>query len=205
MFMDAATNALKAAREGEWLKDMRGNLAMMATVITTMTFQAGLNPPGGFVQNEEKGVVDCPKPNEKINDHNQACPGDSVYAAAHTDQYFKFMGSNSISFFASLCVCLWLVSGLPLNRGIPTLLLAMLMCISLLSLAYTYLYGGAMPIPESNSNQRAFGDVYILFSLVVLLSALVFARLVLLGAAVFTKRSNAPTTPSNDTQDNHNT
>ena len=49
MFMDAATNALKAAREGEWLKDMRGNLAMVATVIATVTFQVCLNPPGGVV------------------------------------------------------------------------------------------------------------------------------------------------------------
>nr|AGV40516.1 hypothetical protein [Phaseolus vulgaris] len=31
----------------EWLKDMRGNLSLVATVIATMTFQSALNPPGG--------------------------------------------------------------------------------------------------------------------------------------------------------------
>ncbi|XP_054779808.1 ankyrin repeat-containing protein ITN1-like isoform X2 [Prosopis cineraria] len=35
---------------GDWLEDMRGNLSLVATVISTITFQAVINPPGGFIQ-----------------------------------------------------------------------------------------------------------------------------------------------------------
>ena len=195
---DTAINALKAEPEGAWMEDMRGYLATVATVIATMTFQVGLNPPGGIVQNEEKGVVDCPKPNEKIDYHTQACPGDSVYAAARRNQYFVFMWFNGISFFTSLCVRLWLISGLPLSRRLPTLFLAMVLCISLLSLACTFVYGGSMSIPESNPNARALAGMSTLFFLVGFLGGLVITRFVFLCANICTKGSNASTTPSDD-------
>ncbi|XP_054782380.1 ankyrin repeat-containing protein At5g02620-like [Prosopis cineraria] len=36
--------------EGSWLKEMRGYLSLVSTVIATITFQALINPPGGFIQ-----------------------------------------------------------------------------------------------------------------------------------------------------------
>ena len=33
-----------------WLENMRGNLSLVASIITTMTFQLAMNPPGGIVQ-----------------------------------------------------------------------------------------------------------------------------------------------------------
>ncbi|XP_054779175.1 ankyrin repeat-containing protein BDA1-like [Prosopis cineraria] len=37
---------------GDWLEDMRGNLSLVATVISTITFQAALNPPGSVIQQD---------------------------------------------------------------------------------------------------------------------------------------------------------
>ncbi|TKY64305.1 mitogen-activated protein kinase 15 [Spatholobus suberectus] len=45
--MKSVINWLAYKDENEWLKDMRGNLSLVATVIATMTFQSAINPPGG--------------------------------------------------------------------------------------------------------------------------------------------------------------
>ncbi|RYR24124.1 hypothetical protein Ahy_B02g057616 [Arachis hypogaea] len=107
---------------GEWLKEMRGNLGLMATVIATMAFQNGLNPPGGVIQNGDNGSVACPSPIA----HGQACPGQSVYAAVDRHGYSGFMLTNSISFLFSITTCILVISGVPLGPGYPTLVLAML-------------------------------------------------------------------------------
>ena len=38
--------------QGDWLEETRGSLMVVATVITTITFQPALSPPGGFWQND---------------------------------------------------------------------------------------------------------------------------------------------------------
>ncbi|KAI9119734.1 hypothetical protein K1719_009123 [Acacia pycnantha] len=45
---------------GDWLEDMRGNLSLVATVISTISFQAAINPPGSVIQ---QGI-------RPIDDHN---------------------------------------------------------------------------------------------------------------------------------------
>jgi hypothetical protein len=41
-----------------WLQEMRGWLILLATLAASVTFQAGLNPPGGFWQaNDDQGHV----------------------------------------------------------------------------------------------------------------------------------------------------
>lgn len=37
-----------------WLKEMRGWLMVLATVAASVTYQAGLNPPGGFWQEDDR-------------------------------------------------------------------------------------------------------------------------------------------------------
>ena len=115
-FIETASKWVGTEEKGEWLKDMRGNLAMVATVVATMTFQVGLNPPGGVVQNEKNGLCDCAIELQEYF----ACPGESVFAAADERNFFYFMLSNNISFFSSLMVCLWLMSGLPIYHRFPT-------------------------------------------------------------------------------------
>ncbi|KAJ1387227.1 PGG domain [Sesbania bispinosa] len=42
--------------QGNWIKETRGTLMVVATVIATMTFQSALNPPGGVWQENTKMV-----------------------------------------------------------------------------------------------------------------------------------------------------
>ncbi|XP_057744227.1 uncharacterized protein LOC130962142 [Arachis stenosperma] len=97
---------LATIQGGEWLKEIRGNLAMVASVIATMTFQIGLNPPGGVVQNGDKGFIKCPTP--KGND--QACPGQSVFAFADKD-IFRHGDGAFVGFIALFVVlgCLFIL------------------------------------------------------------------------------------------------
>ncbi|KAG6721308.1 hypothetical protein I3842_03G107700 [Carya illinoinensis] len=43
-------------RQGSWIDETRGTLMLVATVIATVTFQAGLNPPGGVWQDSNNGA-----------------------------------------------------------------------------------------------------------------------------------------------------
>jgi hypothetical protein len=95
----------------KWLKEIRANLGLMATVITTMSFQIILNPPGGVMSirddgNSSKYGSYCKKINNIL-----LCPGQAILDAGYTDIYFAFLVSNTLCFLASLSVCVLLVSG----------------------------------------------------------------------------------------------
>jgi len=68
-------NGELASNQDEWLKDMRGNLSLAATIITTITFQTAINPPGGVTPATESGELKCLE-----NLENNPCPGESVLA-----------------------------------------------------------------------------------------------------------------------------
>ncbi|PNX70969.1 hypothetical protein L195_g057925, partial [Trifolium pratense] len=36
--------------KGKWIEDMKGSIILAASMIATMTFSLGTNPPGGVVQ-----------------------------------------------------------------------------------------------------------------------------------------------------------
>ncbi|XLR52923.1 hypothetical protein HN51_021143 [Arachis hypogaea] len=156
--------------DDEWLKEMRGNLGMIATVIATMAFQNGLNPPGGVVQNGDKGTVSCPTP--KL--HGQACPGQSVYAAVDTHGYTAFMISNSLSFLFSIATCIMVISGSPIGPGYPTLVLAMYMSLSLLLLAVSYVLGAFLLNPHVQTNYSIIIYVIIFVPITILVSFVCF-------------------------------
>ncbi|XP_041006598.1 ankyrin repeat and SAM domain-containing protein 1A-like isoform X2 [Juglans microcarpa x Juglans regia] len=49
--------------QGNWIEETRGTLMVVATVIATMTFQAGITPPGGVWQeNTTTGGSNCSEP-----------------------------------------------------------------------------------------------------------------------------------------------
>lgn len=58
----------------KWLKDMRGNLSLVATVISTMTFQVAINPPGGVRPAAETGDIICTAENKTCT-YRRGCVG----------------------------------------------------------------------------------------------------------------------------------
>lgn len=167
---------LTSEDKNEWLKDMRGMLIVVATVIATLTFQVALNPPGGIRPAEESGDISC---HNKMNFKNP-CPGQAVLPAFYKDNYKTFLSFNTTCFASSLAVCLFLVSGLPLNNRFCTWLFSILMWITLTTLAFTYWSGVRMitpfPVfsekPTVTVSKWAIGIWVILLGLVVLFLAI---------------------------------
>ncbi|WVZ26653.1 hypothetical protein V8G54_005197 [Vigna mungo] len=160
----------------EWLKDMRGNLSLAATIITTMTFQTAINPPGGVRPAKDTGHVKC-----RGSEDGNLCPGEAVLAALYPSEYYRFLLSNTICFVSSLAVCLLLVSGFPLNHRFFTWLLSIGTCITMTSLAMTYMLAADMvtPSPVWEANDITVFDkvIYIWLSLLSLVTLVLFLRL----------------------------
>ena len=93
---------------------MRGTLMVVATVITTITFQPAINPPGGVWQT---GVSDSNQASGCSED-NTCEAGNSVIAYKRGNDYFIFMICNTVSFSASLCIIFLLISGFPLRNKV---------------------------------------------------------------------------------------
>jgi hypothetical protein len=168
----------------KWLKDMRGNLSLVATVIATITFQMALNPPGGVRPAKDDGdtnpdIVACTVQSDDIL---LLCPGEAVLAVIFSDQYQEFLRWNTICFIASLSVLLLLVSGISLNNRFPMWILSIGMCFTLTSLAITYILGVQMVTPDpvwgpAQDFQRKC--VYVWIGLMFFLAVLLTLRLII--------------------------
>ncbi|KAG6657187.1 hypothetical protein CIPAW_04G072700 [Carya illinoinensis] len=97
--------------QGNWMEERRGTLMVVATVIATMAFQAGITPPGGT----------------------------AVLSYAWPLTYLIFLAFNSVSFVASLCAMLLIISGFPLrNKFAIWLTSAMITTVTFMALTYIF-------------------------------------------------------------------
>ncbi|TXG61835.1 hypothetical protein EZV62_013198 [Acer yangbiense] len=78
----------------DWLEKKRSVSMVVASLIATVTFQAGLNPPCGVRQET----------------------GYSVLYDRHRVAYILFLAYNTTGFVSSLSIILLLISGLPVRR-----------------------------------------------------------------------------------------
>ncbi|KAG6411637.1 hypothetical protein SASPL_129721 [Salvia splendens] len=94
----------------DWLGRRRSALMVVASLIATVAFQAGLTPPGGVW--EDDYYVD--ENGQAVSDPHST--GHSVMACQEPGVYSAFMILNTIACLASLSIILLLLSGLPLNQ-----------------------------------------------------------------------------------------
>ncbi|KAL3532665.1 hypothetical protein ACH5RR_006186 [Cinchona calisaya] len=94
----------------DWLGRKRSALMVVASLLATVAFQAGLTPPGGVWQDD---YVTDENGNAVLEPH---IAGTSVMAYKEHKAYGVFMILNTIAFLSSLSIILILVSGLPLRR-----------------------------------------------------------------------------------------
>ena len=116
---------------GDWIEETRGALMVVATVITTITFQPAISPPGGVWQTnvtEDKIGTGC-------NATHTCVAGTSVFGSF---RYKYFMVVNTISFTASLCAIFLLISGFPLKNKVCMGLRTSVMSIALIFLGFAY-------------------------------------------------------------------
>ena len=179
--------------QGDWLEETRGSLMVVATVITTITFQPALSPPGGFWQNDidNKTVA-------AACGYGTTCEaGTLVLAYDYETVFLLFLISNTISFTASLCVTLLLISGFPLKNKAFMGILTFAMCTTLTFLGITYILAFAMVLPVSlfgKLGSKLFipiGVLLCLIAVVVLIHTIRFLHW--LGKKIFPTCANALT------------
>ena len=161
--------------QGDWLGEMRGALMVVATVITTITFQPILNPPGGVSQTNETLSIES-----NGNGYNITCPAGTSVLACNADQYFAysiFLICNTISFTASLCVTFLLISGFPLRNKLCMGILTFSMCITLTFLAFAYIYAFILLLPD----QPYFYDNYRTEPMFILIMCVLLSLMAVVG------------------------
>ncbi|KAK4372978.1 hypothetical protein RND71_008362 [Anisodus tanguticus] len=140
--------AEKPPSKGDWLSKKRDTIMVVASLIATMAFQAGVNPPGGVWQE-----------NGKLND--QGIPshkaGEAVMAYNHARPYRYFLRANTIAFVSSLSTILLLISGLPFRRRLFMWGLMVFMWLTVTTIALTY--GISIYILTPQKDREPLGQV----------------------------------------------
>lgn len=121
----------------DWAKRMHGTIMTVAIMITTITFQCVIQPPGGVWQQSLDGNV-------------TVTVGTSVLASTKDGyDYYFFLLYNTISFTASLVVNFLLISGFPVDNKVCMFLLIFALGTTLTFLALAYLTAVFMVSPSA--------------------------------------------------------
>ncbi|XP_059318610.1 ankyrin repeat-containing protein NPR4-like [Lycium ferocissimum] len=136
---------------GDWLSKKRDAIMVVASLIATMAFQAGMNPPGGFWQGNE----DVDSQGNTLQMPHKA--GEAVMAYSHPKSYRYFIRVNSTAFVASLSTILLLISGLPFRKKLFMWSLMVIMWLTVTSTALTY--GISIYIVTPKKDREHLGQV----------------------------------------------
>nr|GMD39776.1 ankyrin repeat-containing protein At3g12360-like [Ipomoea batatas] len=139
------TNKNNQNPAGDWLSRKRDSIMVVASLIATMAFQAGVNPPGGVWQ-ENSLSPDSPH-----------TAGEAVMAYNHAKLYRYFIRTNTTAFVASLSTILLLISGLPFRRRLFLWGLMVIMWLTVTTIALSY--GVAIFIITPKQNRAQLGNV----------------------------------------------
>ncbi|GJV79166.1 ankyrin repeat-containing domain, PGG domain protein [Tanacetum coccineum] len=161
---DAKQEALKS-KKGKILfgqnisQEAKTTLMVVASLIATMAFQAGTNPPSGVWQ-------------DTSTDH---MAGYSIMEYNHQNLYHVFLVSNTLGFVSTLSIILLLISGLPfLRHRVFLWILMVIMWIATASMSLTYLVSISVltPKPEAQTFKNVVsGIVLVWIGLMTLLVA----------------------------------
>ncbi|KAI6679696.1 hypothetical protein NL676_033577 [Syzygium grande] len=113
----------------KWIEKMRNSLMITATVIAAMACQAGLSPPGGVWDSDQK--------HENCTIMHLA--GTSIMATNYPKDYKMFNIYNTVSFLASLSTIFLLISGLPIRKKILMWILMFTMWVTITFMALAFL------------------------------------------------------------------
>ncbi|KAJ4957379.1 hypothetical protein NE237_024490 [Protea cynaroides] len=116
-------------KKGDWVRKKRNTIMVVASLIATMAFQAGVNPPGGLWQ---ETTFDS---HGNLGHH----AGSSILSTENPSAYDEFLVVNTVGFIASLSIILSLISGLPLKNRFFMWVLMVIMWIAITSMAQVYL------------------------------------------------------------------
>ncbi|KAG2715952.1 hypothetical protein I3760_03G103800 [Carya illinoinensis] len=159
----------KRRGRSNWVVETRGTLMLVATVIATVTFQAGINPPGGVWQQ------DC----QDTKYGNANCTGKAIFSDINPYVYQFFLSFNTTSLVAALSVVLLITLGIPKRSQLFLWLLTLSMLIAVTFMLYTYFLAVYLVTSEAVKKKIMISRIYFL-SLGVLLVVLLIAGVVLI-------------------------
>ncbi|XP_047337804.1 ankyrin repeat-containing protein ITN1-like [Impatiens glandulifera] len=161
----------KLINQERWLGEKRGVLMVVASLIATMAFQAGVSPPGGAWQ-------------DNTFPHRA---GEAVMAYNYPDSYPYFLRFNTIGFIGSLSTILLLLTGLPSGKRHVTKLLVVIMWVTISAMTVTYAFSITVVTPKVQRSSLTYTIV-----VGVLVWASVMALLVLWHAVHFVLEMEKP-------------
>ncbi|GJN00025.1 hypothetical protein PR202_ga17173 [Eleusine coracana subsp. coracana] len=124
-----------AAEHKEWLKEMRGWLIVLATLAASVTYQAGLNPPGGFWQDDKD---------------SKHVPGNPVlHDGKFVKRYLTFYYFNATAFATSLVIIILLLNKRFYMSEARVAALTLTTMVDLMSLVGAYIAGSTRDMPNS--------------------------------------------------------
>jgi hypothetical protein len=150
-----------------WIEQTRGSLMVVSTLMATMSFQAGINPPGGVWQEDTKNDgYSCMG--------NNTCEVVSKAILSYYDpNYVYFVSYNTVAFLASVCVINLVICGFPLTSKYVIWLLSLAMNISVSSMTFAYL--SAVNMVTSPNVYDEFESVFKILQLILRGVLVVFA------------------------------
>ncbi|CAD6339534.1 unnamed protein product [Miscanthus lutarioriparius] len=125
LLLEARDDDDLVAQRKKWFKEMRGWLMVLATVAASVTYQAGLNPPGGFWQDDKEHQI----------------AGNPVLRDKHWSRYMIFYYSNATAFVTSLVIMVLLMSERFYHTEAKVVALMLTTFIDLISLIGAYIAG----------------------------------------------------------------
>ncbi|WMV42242.1 hypothetical protein MTR67_035627 [Solanum verrucosum] len=137
---------------GDWLSRKRDAIMVVASLIATMAFQAGMNPPGGVWQ-DNKEVLNFQVNSLQIP-HKA---GEAIMAYSHPKAYRYFIRVNTTAFVTSLSTILLLISGLPFRKKFFMWALMVIMWLTITSIALAY--GISIYIVTPKKDREQLGQV----------------------------------------------
>ncbi|KAK9060609.1 hypothetical protein SSX86_021315 [Deinandra increscens subsp. villosa] len=125
----------------DWLNKKRSSLMVVASLIATMAFQAGTNPPSGVWQDDGSS-------NDPLHK-----AGFAIMPSNHPTLYHIFLICNTVGFVSTFSIILLLISGLPfVKHRVFLWVLMVIMWIATTSMSITYLVSiwVLTPTPQSS-------------------------------------------------------
>ncbi|MFQ6642784.1 hypothetical protein Gotur_017335 [Gossypium turneri] len=170
----------KTYKKEDWLTRKRDSLMVVASLMATMSFQAGLTPPGGLWQDDFTGAA-----TERSHE-----AGTSIIADTNQSYYSQYLAANTISFMASMSIILLLITGLPFKRRLFMWILTVIVWIAISSMGFTYRISLLVFTPKSQKLTVTRVLEYAVIAWIGVMALLLLAHTIRLIVIVFNKVEN---------------
>uniref|UniRef100_A0A0A8XPQ8 PGG domain-containing protein n=1 Tax=Arundo donax TaxID=35708 RepID=A0A0A8XPQ8_ARUDO len=150
-------------------------LMLLAILAASITYQAGLNPPGGFWSDDGEDLVEgepiLNPPGGFWSDNKGHLAGNPVLLDINPRRYEIFFVFNSISFMASIVVIMFLLNNSVREKNVPLDVLHLIMILDLLALMTAFAAGSCRKFRTSVYVYALVVGVLIYLVIVIFLSS----------------------------------